>query len=112
MIMATKRTTSKTTKSNAKAKGAKASPQVTKPKADSEKKLGALAAAARVLAEKGKALNCRELVDEMAVKGLWSSPGGATPHATLHAAISREIKVKGKESRFTKTGPGKFASNS
>jgi hypothetical protein len=112
MIMATKTKTSKTTKSNAKVKAAKSSPQVTKPKVGNEKKLGALAAAAKVLAEKGKTLNCRELVEEMAAKGLWSSPGGQTPHATLHAAISREIKVKGKESRFTKTGPGKFARNS
>jgi hypothetical protein len=110
--MATKTTTPKTTKTTAKPKSAKSSPKATKVKVGNEKKLGALAAAAKVLGQTGQALSCRELVEQMAAKGLWSSPGGQTPHATLHAAISREIKVKGKESRFTKAGPGKFASNS
>jgi hypothetical protein len=34
--------------------------------------------------------------------------GGATPAATLYSAILREIKAKGKESRFVKTERGKF----
>jgi hypothetical protein len=112
MIMATKTTTPKTAKTTAKPKAKKSSPKETKAKVGSAKKLGALAAAAQVLGKTDQALNCRELVEQMAANGLWSSPGGQTPHATLHAAISREIKVKGKESRFTKAGPGKFASNS
>ncbi len=47
----------------------------------------------------------------MATNGYWTSPGGATPHATLYSSIIREISVKGAESRFTKTERGKFAIN-
>ena len=32
------------------------------------------------------------------------SPGGQTPHATLYSAIIRELKAKGAEARFRKTG--------
>jgi hypothetical protein len=56
-------------------------------------------------------MNSKELVEAMTAKGYWTSPGGKTPHATLHAAISREIKTKGKESRFAKAGPGKFTAS-
>jgi hypothetical protein len=75
------------------------------------KKTSALNAAARVLAGAGHPMNSKELIDQMATKGYWTSPGGKTPHATLHAAISREIKVKGKDSRFAKAGPGKFTAS-
>lgn len=75
------------------------------------KKLSALDAAARVLGEAGAAMNCKEMIEAMAAKGYWTSPGGKTPHATLYAAILREITVKGKEARFAKTERGKFASN-
>ena len=46
----------------------------------------------------------------MSRKKYWTSPNGATPHATLYAAIAREIKVKGKDARFVKTERGKFGS--
>jgi hypothetical protein len=72
------------------------------------KKTSALDAAARVLAGTGQPMKSQELIEQMAAKGFWTSPGGKTPHATLHAAISREIKVKGADSRFAKAGPGKF----
>jgi len=36
-------------------------------------------AAARVLATAGEPMRCKELIDVMAVKGLWKSPGGQTP---------------------------------
>ena len=49
------------------------------------------------------------MVEAMAAKGYWKSPGGKTPHATLYSAILREINEKGKESRFKKTERGKFA---
>ena len=75
------------------------------------KKLSAIDAAAKVLAEAGQAMNCLEMIEAMAKKGLWTSPGGLTPHATLYSAILREISKKGKESRFTKTERGKFAWN-
>ena len=73
------------------------------------KKVGALDAAARVLEEAGEPMGCKEMIEAMASKGYWSSPNGQTPHATLYAAILREMKVKGKESRFTKSDKGKFA---
>ena len=47
----------------------------------------------------------------MAERKLSSSPNGKTPHATLNAAMLREIGVKGGESRFKKTGRGLFAFN-
>ena len=74
-------------------------------------KLSAIDAAAKVLGETGKPMTCKELIDEMAAKGYWTSPGGQTPHATLYAAILREIKVKGSESRFVKAERGKFTLN-
>jgi hypothetical protein len=71
--------------------------------------LSALNAAARVLATADESMGCRELIEVMAVKGLWKSPGGKTPWATLHSAIAREITGKGKQSRFRKDEHGKFA---
>jgi hypothetical protein len=76
--------------------------------AGGEKKLSALDAAAKVLAEEGRPMSCKELVGAMAIKGLWSSPGGKTPDATLYSAILREIGTKGADARFTKTERGKF----
>jgi len=74
-----------------------------------QKKLSALDAAARVLAETGAPMSCKELIGAMAGKGYWTSPGGKTPDATLCSAILREIKVKGEQSRFVKAAPGRFA---
>jgi hypothetical protein len=74
-----------------------------------EKKLSALDAAAKVLARAGQAMTCPELIAAMAAKGYWSSPGGKTPHATVYAAILREIQTKGTAARFAKTERGKFA---
>jgi hypothetical protein len=101
-----------TTKRNAKKgdtkKGAKAK---TKPTA-AKKKLSALDAAARVLAESGGSMTTKELVEQMAAKKLWESPNGKTPAATLYAGLLREIATKGKDSRFKKTEPGHFAATS
>jgi hypothetical protein len=73
------------------------------------KRLSALDAAAQVLAETAKPMTCRELIDVMAAKSYWTpSQSGKTPQNTLHAAISKEIKVKGPDSRFEKTGRGQF----
>jgi hypothetical protein len=85
------------------------------PKAKAEpkpKKMSALDAAAKVLGEQGKPMNCHELIEEMSRKNYWTSPNGATPQATLYAAIMREVKAKGKDARFVKTERGKFAANS
>ncbi len=73
------------------------------------KKLSALDAAAKVLAETGQPMNTREMIETLAAKRLWTSPGGKTPHATLYSAILREINEKGKDARFVKTERGKFA---
>jgi hypothetical protein len=74
-----------------------------------EGKLSALDAAAKVLAQAGTAMTCHQLIAVMGQKGYWSSPKGLTPAATLYSAILREVKTKGKESRFAKTERGKFA---
>jgi hypothetical protein len=74
-----------------------------------EKKLSALHAAAQVLAETGQPMTCQEMIDAMAAKGLWTSPGGKTPSATLYSAILRELTTKGAGSRFVKTERGKFS---
>jgi hypothetical protein len=73
-----------------------------------EKKFGALDAAAKVLAEEGRPMSCQELIDAMAAKGYWTSPGGKTPASTLYSAILREL-TKGEQSRFVKTERGKFS---
>jgi hypothetical protein len=82
------------------------------PKQPAEAKTGmsALDAAAKVLGEAGEPMNCQDMIKAMAEKGYWTSPGGKTPHSTLYAAIAREIKVKGPDSRFAKADKGKFAS--
>lgn len=79
-----------------------------KPATKGAGKLSALDAAAKVLAESGEPMASKAMIDAMAAKGYWTSPGGKTPHATLYAAILREITTKGKESRFTKTERGHF----
>ena len=81
------------------------------PKEPKAKKTSALDAAAQVLAEAGEPMNTRQMIEAMAAKKLWTSPGGKTPHATLYSAILREINEKGKDARFTKTERGKFAAN-
>ena len=80
-------------------------------KADREakpKKLSAIDAAAQVLAGAKQPMNCKALIEAMAAQGLWTSPGGKTPAATLYSAILREINVKGKDARFVKADRGQF----
>ena len=80
-------------------------------KATGDKKLSAISAAAKVLESSDEPLNAKQLVDAMSAKGLWTSPGGKTPHSTLYSAMLREITVKGKDARLKKTERGKFAAN-
>ncbi len=54
-------------------------------------------------------MRCKGIVDLAVERGLWTPGKGTTPAATLHAAISREIKTKGEASRFVKAERGKFA---
>ena len=105
-----RRTTKKAPAAKA-TKSAKAAP-AKKAKAASEakeKKMSAIDAAAKLLASSSEPMNCKALIDAMAKKGLWTSPGGKTPHTTLYSAILREIATKGKEARFKKTERGHFA---
>lgn len=75
------------------------------------KKLSALDAAAQVLAASKEPMNAKGMIQAMAAKGLWKSPGGKTPHATLYSAILRGVGTKGKDARFKKTDRGHFATN-
>ena len=111
--MATKKTNTK--KAAARKKATKKTPAKAsraKPaKANRNGKLSAINAAAKVLGETKKALNCKGLVEAMATKGYWKSPGGQTPDRTLYSAILREINNKGKDARFKKADRGQFALN-
>lgn len=78
------------------------------------KRTSALDAAAQVLAGLSKAeaqtgVTAPDLIDRMSTSGLWTSPGGKTPAATLYAAMIREITRKGDASRFKRVAPGRFA---
>jgi hypothetical protein len=107
---AKKTVTKKQAQSKKPAASAKATKKpVTKSVATKAKRLSALDAAAKILVDAGTPMNAKEMIESMAKKGLWTSPGGRTPHATLYAAILREIAVKGKEARFKKTDRGHFA---
>lgn len=64
----------KTTRATAKAKAT-----------DPKKKMTQIDAASAVLAKAGEPMNCKVMVEAMATQGLWTSPGGATPDATLYA---------------------------
>jgi hypothetical protein len=75
------------------------------------KRVSGLDAAARVLEESGQPMTAKEMVEAAEAKGYWKSPGGKTPHATVYAAIIREIAAKGAAARFRKTERGKFAAN-
>lgn len=92
------------------AKTAETKPKRQAKKAKGDKKLSALDAAAKVLSETGEPMTCREMIEAMAAKGYWTSPGGQTPSATLYSSILRELQQKGKDARFRKTDRGKFAS--
>ena len=106
---------SKTKKDKAAKKTAKTAAQKTKPRktegAKKPKRVSALDAAAQVLAKAGKPMRAQELIAAMAEQGLWTSPGGKTPHATLYAAMMREERDKGSTSRFRKVDRGQFAFN-
>src|SRR5262245_42321344 len=87
-------------------KGTKAKAVATKAKTNG--KLSALDAAAKVLGESKEPMNTKSMIEAMASKGYWKSPGGKTPHATLYSAILREIQTKGTESRLKKSDRGMF----
>jgi hypothetical protein len=73
------------------------------------KRISALDAAAEVLRKAGTPMRSQDLIAAMADQGLWKSPAGKTPHATLYAAILREVGAKGNAARFKKVERGLFA---
>jgi hypothetical protein len=85
-MTATKKTTGKKTSTPAK-KAPLAKPE---PK---PKKLSALDAAAKVLATTGEPMTTKAMVEAMTERGLWTSPGGKTPQATLYTAVTMVPKV-------------------
>ena len=98
----------------AEAAGKAATKKVKPKKAGGEqkpKRVSALDAAAQVLAKAEKPMRAQELIAAMAEQGLWKSPAGKTPHATLYAAMLREIGAKGDAARFRKVDRGMFAVN-
>lgn len=89
-------------------KGTKPAPR----KRDPNRPMSGLDAAAKVLADKGEPMRVSDIVEAAAKKGLWKSKAGKTPEATVYAAIIREIRDKGVESRFVKKDRGLFAAAS
>lgn len=87
-----------------------ASAKTAKPKTDKPKRPSGLDAAAKILADAGEPMRCKDMVDKMLAGGLWKT-GGKTPAATIYAAILREITTKGSDARFKKTDRGLFAFN-
>ncbi len=98
--MATKKTTTKKTST-------KKSAAQKKTAAKGNGKLSGLDAAAQILGKAKKPMGCKDMVEQAITQGLWS-PEGKTPHATLDAAIIREISKKGKVARFKKVDRGRF----
>lgn len=76
--------------------------QVAKPK-----RVSGLDLAAKVLADAKEPLQAKAIA-ERAIAAGWQTTG-KTPHATLYAAMIREIAKKGKDARFVKTDRGLFA---
>jgi len=96
----------KSTKTSSK-KATTSKQQTTEPKAAAPKKTSGLDAAAKVLAEAGKPMNVKAIVEVAMAKGYWTSKG-ATPWATVYSAVIREIAAKKEASRFRKTARGMF----
>ncbi len=113
--MAAKKTTTKKTATqkptSAKKAPAKKSAAKKAPAKPADKKMSAIDAAAKVLAEAKEPLNAKQMIERMAAKGYWKSPAGKTPASTLYAAIIREIQRQGDDSRFQKVDRGLFTLN-
>ncbi|MEM7577504.1 MAG: winged helix-turn-helix domain-containing protein [Planctomycetota bacterium] len=98
---------------NTKPKASKATadkPVATK-KSDTpqEKRLSLIDAAVRVLGDAKEPLGCKQMVERIVERDLWSPrSGGKTPHATLYSAILRDIQKHGDDARFTKVDRGQF----
>lgn len=90
----------------ARANRRKAAAKDAKAKPAKAKRVSGLDLAAKVLADAGEPLAAKTIA-ERAITAGWKT-NGKTPHATLYAAIIREISDKGTESRFRKVERGRF----
>ncbi len=81
------------------------------PKANTAKRMSLLDAAAKVLTDASQPLTTKQMIELITTRGLWSSPNGKTPSATLYSAILRELKIKADEARFAKVERGQFTVN-
>ena len=79
-------------------------------KANADKPMSGLDAAAKVLKDVGEPMSAKQIVEAAMGKGLWQT-NGATPHATIYSAMIREIAAKRDDARFKKIGRGQFAAN-
>ncbi len=84
-------------------------PKPTKPTPDTPTRISLLDAAAQVLAKATEPMASKEIVVGAMALG-WTT-NGKTPHATLYAAMTREIATKGDDARFVKVERGRFAFN-
>lgn len=76
---------------------------------DKPRRVSLLDAAATVLADAKAPMQAKQIVERVVERGLWKPGAGKTPHATLYAAMTREIAAKGAASRFRKVDRGQFA---
>ena len=84
-----------------------AEPRKSKPaKPAMPSRLSLLDAAATVLADAKEPMACKAIVEGAMALG-WTT-SGKTPHATLYAAITREIATRGDDARFVKVDRGRF----
>ena len=112
--------TPKATRPNTAATGAKGKPKATTKARTAKnatqandaatiykpKRASGLTLAAHVLAEAKRPLSAKDITELVLAAG-WKT-NGKTPHATLYAAMTREIARKGKDARFKKVDRGLF----
>ena len=80
-------TTMPAQKTNSKTTVKAAAPTKPPKPAKADGKLSQLDAALKVLAESGTPMSTKAMIEAMATKGYWTSPGGATPAQTLYSAL-------------------------
>jgi hypothetical protein len=74
-------------------------------KAKAGGQMSGLDAAAKVLVESAEPLNAKQIVEAMAAKGYWTSPGGKTPASTIYAAMLTNAR-KGDQAWFKRVDRG------
>lgn len=68
-----------------------------------------LDAAEIVLRNRGTPMRASEITDEAVFARLLETSNGRTPHQTMKAKLSVDIRQHGRTSRFKRVGPGQFA---